>query len=62
VGLRVCKRLAPAMAIAALIGFFSFELGVYASYAFNIPPGSAIVLIQFAFLPLAPLLKPRMVS
>ncbi len=59
VGLRVCKRLAPAMAIAALIGFVSFELGVYASYALNVPPGSAIVLIQFAFLPLAPLLKKR---
>ncbi|MEI6231971.1 MAG: metal ABC transporter permease [Planctomycetota bacterium] len=57
VALRVCKRLGPAMAFAALIGFVSFELGVYASYALNVPPGSAIVLIQFIFLPLAPLLK-----
>ena len=59
VALRVCKRLTPAMAFAALIGFLSFELGVYASYALNIPPGSAIVLIQFAFLALAPLLKSK---
>ena len=28
VALRVCTRLAPAMALAALIGFLSFELGV----------------------------------
>ncbi len=57
VALRVCKRLAPAMAFAALIGFVSFELGVYASWVFNVPPGSAIVLIQFLFLILAPLFK-----
>ena len=59
VALRVCKRLGPAMIFAALIGLVSFELGVYASYALNVPPGSAIVLIQFIFLPLAPLLKDR---
>ena len=59
VALRVCSRLGPAMAFAALLGFVSFELGVYASYALNVPPGSAIVLIQFVFLLMAPLLKTR---
>ncbi|HLX63448.1 MAG TPA: metal ABC transporter permease [Planctomycetota bacterium] len=57
VALKVCKRLAPAMAFAALIGFLSFELGAYASFALNVPPGSAIVLIQFVFLLLVPLFK-----
>lgn len=59
VALRICSRLGPAMAFAALLGLVSFELGVYASYALNVPPGSAIVLIQFVFLLMAPLLKSR---
>lgn len=57
VSLRLCTRLAPAMAFAALIGFLSFELGVYASFTLDIHTGSAIVLIQFVFLLIAPLLK-----
>src|SRR5437773_3362747 len=57
VALRLCTRLGPAMAFAALLGFLSFELGIYASLTLNIHTGSAIVLIQFVFLLLAPLLK-----
>jgi len=50
IGLKVCVRLGPAMAVAAAAGVASFELGLYVSYRFDFPPGAAIVLIQFALL------------
>ena len=50
IALRLCRRLTPAMLVAALIGFFSFETGLYASYVLNVPPGSTIVMVQFALL------------
>jgi len=52
-GLKLCKRLAPAMAVAAVMGVASFELGLYASYRYDVPPGAAIVLVQFVVLLLA---------
>jgi len=53
IALKLSARLLHAMALAAMVGLFSFELGMYAAYALNIHPGSAIVLIQFALLILA---------
>lgn len=50
IALKLCKRLMPAMALAALTGAVSFELGLYASYMLNVQSGAAIVLIQFALL------------
>jgi ABC-type Mn2+/Zn2+ transport system permease subunit len=48
VALQVCRRLAPAMALATALGFVSFEGGIYLSYAWDVPPGATIVLLQFA--------------
>ena len=48
--LALCQRLATALALAGLAGVASFELGLYASYAWKVPPGSAIILVQFIFL------------
>jgi manganese/iron transport system permease protein len=52
-GLRCCTRLVDAMVVAALTGVASFELGLYASYEQQVPPGAAIVLVQFVLLLLA---------
>lgn len=57
VALKLCRRLTSALIVAGAIGFFSFEFGLFASYQLNVPPGSAIVLVQFALLLLTPLLK-----
>lgn len=57
IALKLCKRLTPAMIVSALIGFLSFETGLYVSYELNVPPGSAIVLIQFGLLLAAPALE-----
>ena len=57
VGLKICARLVPAMVVAAVTGVVSFELGLYGSYRFNVPPGAAIVLVQFAILLLATVLE-----
>lgn len=53
IALQVCRRLSSAMAVSALAGVCSFELGMYASYVMQVHPGSAIVLIQFALLLIA---------
>jgi zinc transport system permease protein len=53
IGLKLCSRLSPAMVVAAAAGVASFELGLYLSYVFSVPPGAAIVLIQFVMLLLA---------
>jgi ABC-type Mn2+/Zn2+ transport system permease subunit len=41
------------MIVAAVAGVLSFEMGLYLSYELSVPPGAAIVLIQFAMLLLA---------
>jgi zinc transport system permease protein len=51
--LKICTRLFPAMIVSAVIGVVSFEVGMYVSYAQDVQPGSAIILIQFAVLLLA---------
>jgi len=48
--LRVCKRLQPALVVSAILGVVTFEIGLYLSYVWNVHPGSAIVLVQFAAL------------
>ena len=53
--LKLCTRLVPAMIVAALLGVFSFEVGLYFAYELNVPSGSAITLVQFALLMLASL-------
>lgn len=45
--LAVCKRLGTAVMLAGAIGVLSFEAGLYASYVWNVPPGSAVILVQF---------------
>lgn len=55
--LKICTRLVPAIIVSAVIGVISFEVGMYVSYAQDIQPGSAIILIQFAVLLLAGGLK-----
>jgi len=57
IGLKVCSRLVPAMFAAAVTGVVSFELGLYGSYEFSVPPGAAIVLVQFAILVLATVIE-----
>ena len=57
IALKICQRLTPAMLLAAAIGCFSFQAGLFVSYEWNVPPGSAIVLIQFALLLLPVVLK-----
>ena len=48
--LRLCRRLAPAMLVAALVGVVSAELGLYVSYVLSCQSGAAIILIQFVLL------------
>ncbi len=58
IALKLCTRLVPAMILAAAVGVLSFEAGLYLSYARPpIQPGAAVVLIQFALLIVAALLK-----
>jgi zinc transport system permease protein len=46
--LALCQRLGPALAVAGAAGVASFEAGLYASYVWDVPPGSAVILAQFA--------------
>ena len=46
--LSISRHLSRAVLLSALIGFLSFQGGLYVSYTWNVPPGSAVVLIQFA--------------
>ncbi|HYG77095.1 MAG TPA: metal ABC transporter permease [Planctomycetota bacterium] len=55
-GLKVASRLAPAMLVAVAAGASSFVFGTFAAYTFDVPSGSAIILIQFAYLLLASVL------
>jgi ABC-type Mn2+/Zn2+ transport system permease subunit len=48
--LKLCRRLQPALIVAALIGVATFETGLYLSYVMNVHPGSMVVLVQFAVL------------
>ena len=50
IALCLARRLYPAMALAALVGVVSFGAGLVASYEWNWPTGSAIVLFQFVLL------------
>jgi ABC-type Mn2+/Zn2+ transport system permease subunit len=50
IALKLCRRLAVSMLLAAVVGVASFELGMYVSYQQNVLPGAAIILIQFALL------------
>jgi len=51
--LAVSKRLGPALAWAGLLGVVSYEAGLYFSYAWRVPPGSAVILVQFCFVAVA---------
>lgn len=53
------RRLAPMMAISAVIGVVSSVIGLYLSYYLNIVSGSAIVLVATAFFLLAFFLAPQ---
>ncbi len=53
------RRLAPMMAIAALIGVVSSIIGLYLSYYLNIVSGSAIVLVATAFFLIAFFFAPQ---
>ncbi|MBE7464012.1 MAG: metal ABC transporter permease [Planctomycetes bacterium] len=47
-GLALAQRLPVAVCIAGAIGVLSYQVGLYASFTWNIPPGAAVVLVQFA--------------
>lgn len=57
IALKLCRRLTPALIVSAVIGALSFEAGLFASYELSVPPGSAIVMIQFALLLAVPLIR-----
>lgn len=57
IALKLCQRLTPALIVSAIIGALSFESGLYVSYELSVPPGSAIVMIQFVLLLLTPAVK-----
>ncbi|MCZ7643692.1 MAG: metal ABC transporter permease [Planctomycetota bacterium] len=42
------SRLTTALWVAGLVGVASYQLGLYASYRWNVPPGAAVILVQFA--------------
>jgi len=48
IGLAVCKRLGEAVVFAGVVGVLSYEIGLYGSYVWNVPPGSVVILTQFA--------------
>jgi zinc transport system permease protein len=45
--LALCRRLGPALVLAGASGVASYEAGLYLSYVWNVPPGSAVILVQF---------------
>ncbi|MCW8132613.1 MAG: metal ABC transporter permease [Planctomycetota bacterium] len=48
IALALCSSLGMAVAAAGLVGVLSYEAGLYASYVWNVPPGSMVILVQFA--------------
>jgi len=51
--LAVCRSLGSALALAGVLGVVSFEVGLYCSYVWNVPPGSCVILVQFSCFALA---------
>jgi ABC-type Mn2+/Zn2+ transport system permease subunit len=46
--LALCRSLGKTLCLAGAAGVASYEVGLYLSYLWNIPPGSGIILVQFA--------------